>query len=140
MSSLLFALSNQRLDDVPPFAIARHVGALVSFAGIVRDNNEGKSVTRLEYSAYQALAECEGTRIVREAIERFDLIAAACCHRVGALELGEVAVRVWAAAAHRGAAFSACEFTIDQIKERVPIWKKETYCDGEQEWVRCHHP
>ncbi len=140
MSSPLFALSNQRLDDGPPFAIARHVGAIVGFVGIVRDNNEGKSVARLEYSAYQALAEREGTRIVREAIERFDLIAAACRHRVGALELGEVAVRVWAAAAHRGAAFSACEFIIDEIKERVPIWKRETYRDGEQEWVSCHHP
>jgi molybdopterin synthase catalytic subunit len=140
MSSPLFVLSIQPLKATPPFAIDTHVGAIASFAGIVRDNNEGKSVVRLAYSAYQALAEREGTSIVREAIERFDLIAAACCHRVGELELGEVAVRVWAAAAHRGAAFSACEFIIDEIKERVPIWKKETYRDGEQEWVHCRHP
>ena len=113
---------------------------MVCFEGIVRDNNEGKSVVRLEYSAYVKLAEREGTRIVREAIARFGLTNAACVHRIGVLEPGEVAVKVWAAAAHRGAAFAACELIIDEVKASVPIWKKEEYRDGRQSWVYCQHP
>ncbi len=105
----------------------------------MRDNNEGKPVLRLEYTAYEKLAEREGTRIVLDAVARFGLLAAACVHRIGTLEIGETAVKVWAAAAHRGAAFAACSFIIDEVKASVPIWKRESYGDGQQAWVRCQH-
>ena len=135
----LFALSVNPLPAAPPFPVPTGVGAIACFEGIVRDNNEGKSVVRLEYSAYPKLAEREGTRIVRDAMVRFGLANAACIHRIGVLEIGAVAVKVWAAAAHRGAAFAACAFIIDEVKASVPIWKKEDYRDGGQAWVRCQH-
>jgi molybdopterin synthase catalytic subunit len=139
MAESLFALSTDRLPTRPPFALPTSVGAVACFEGIVRDNNEGKSVLRLEYSAYATLAEREGSRIVGDAVARFDLVAAACVHRIGVLELGEVAVRVWAAAAHRGEAFAACAFIIDEVKASVPIWKRESYRDGERAWVACQY-
>jgi molybdopterin synthase catalytic subunit len=139
MKSRLFALSSPPVGVQPPFAIAPGVGALVSFDGIVRNLNENRAVLELEYSAYAALAEREGERIVGEAIVRFRLLAASCVHRVGRLSLGEVAVRVWAAAEHRQAAFSGCGYIIDEIKARVPIWKRETYAGGERVWVFCSH-
>jgi molybdopterin synthase catalytic subunit len=135
----LFTLSVNPLPAAPPFSVPPGVGAIVSFEGIVRDNNEGKSVVRLEYSAYPKLAEREGARIVRDAIVRFGLANAACTHRIGVLEVGAVAVKIWAAAAHRDAAFAACASIIDEVKASVPIWKKEDYRDGGQAWVRCQH-
>ena len=135
----LFALSVDPLPVAPPFSVSTSVGAIACFEGIVRDNNEGKLVVRLEYSAYPELAEREGARIVRDAIVRFGLANAASIHRIGVLEIGAVAVKVWAAAAHRGAAFAACAFIIDEVKASVPIWKKEDYRDGGQAWVRCEH-
>ncbi|HEY5281863.1 MAG TPA: molybdenum cofactor biosynthesis protein MoaE [Polyangia bacterium] len=126
------------LPSHPPFDISVAAGAVVSFDGRVRNHNEGRSVCKLAYSAYPALALSEGDRIVAEAMARFALSAAACCHRLGDLTLGEVAVRVWAAAAHREGAFAGCRYIIDEVKARVPIWKKETYVDGQSEWVVCH--
>jgi molybdopterin synthase catalytic subunit len=134
-----FALTEATIPSSAPFALTIDIGALVTFDGIVRDHNEGQSVVRLEYSAYAALAESEGSRIVEEAIARFGLANAACIHRTGTLVPGEIAVRVWAASAHRGEAFAGCAHIIDAIKHRVPIWKKETYASGEQSWVRCDH-
>ncbi len=139
MAESSFVLSLDPPPDTPPFALPTTAGATVCFEGIVRDNNEGRSVLRLEYSAYEKLAEREGTRIVLDAVARFGLLAAACVHRIGTLEIGETAVKVWAAAAHRGAAFAACAFIIDEVKASVPIWKKESYGDGQQAWVRCQH-
>ena len=92
---------------------------------------------RLEYEAYPALANREGEDIVRAARERFDIIAAVCEHRVGPLEIGGMAVWVGVSAAHRGAAFDACRYIIDEVKKRVPIWKREFYADGTVEWVGC---
>jgi len=116
----------------------RSAGAFVSFEGWVRDHSEGQEVLRLEYSAYNVLAEKEGSQIVREALDRFDIAAACCHHRVGSLELGDLAVCVGVSAAHRGAAFEACQYIIDEVKARVPIWKKETYRSGDSGWVNCH--
>ncbi len=135
----LFQLLPGPLPDEPPFARVLQIGAVVAFAGIVRDNNDGMGVVELEYSAYPVLAEREGARIVDEAIERFGLLAACCVHRVGRLRPGEVAVRVWAAAAHRREAFQACEHVIDAVKASVPIWKRESYADGRASWVTCEH-
>jgi molybdopterin synthase catalytic subunit len=139
--SPLFTLLAEPLPDKPPFAPMPGVGAVVRFEGVVRDNNDGKAVVELEYSAYQVLAEREGSRIVRDSIDRFGLFAGFCVHRVGVLRPGDVAVRVWAAAAHRREAFAACEGIIDAIKASVPIWKRETYVGGDRVWVTCadHH-
>ena len=112
-------------------------GALVVFEGWIRDHNEGQAVERLEYEVYRPVAEKEGARIIAEAMERFAITHAVCIHREGLLELGEVAVLVCVSAAHRGAAFDACRYIIDQTKTRLPIWKKEHYTSGISEWVNC---
>lgn len=140
MSHRLFTLSRDALDAEAPFRMEPVVGTCVTFAGLVRDHNEGKPVVALEYTAYVALAEREGERIVREAVARFALVHAACTHRLGHLSVADVAVRVWAAAAHRQAAFAACAWIIDEVKQRVPIWKRETYADRTHVWVACTHP
>jgi len=112
-------------------------GGYASFEGWVRDHNEGRRVRRLEYEAFEALAIKEGERIVAEAIGRFGVTRAACVHRVGDLALGELAVWVGVSAAHRAEAFAACRYIIDEVKHRVPIWKKEHYTDGDSGWVNC---
>jgi molybdopterin synthase catalytic subunit len=112
-------------------------GACVSFEGWVRDHNEGEAVEALEYEAHEPIAAAEGSKILDEAAERFDVIAARCEHRVGKLEIGACAVWVGVVAAHRGAAFDACRYIIDEVKHRVPIWKKEYYRSGVTGWVNC---
>jgi len=112
-------------------------GGFAAFEGWVRNHNEGQAVTRLEYEAFAELAEKEGARIVDEAIVRFGATRAACVHRVGSLALGDVAVWVGVSAAHRDEAFRACRFIIDEVKHRVPIWKKEHYVNGDSGWVNC---
>jgi sulfur-carrier protein adenylyltransferase/sulfurtransferase len=110
-------------------------GAIVTFEGRVRDLNEGQQVLALEYEAFDELALKEGERILAEALKRFPLHDIACAHRVGRLELGDVAIRVEATSSHRREAFEACEFVVDEIKRRVPIWKKEHYASGPSEWL-----
>lgn len=117
----------------------QRAGGYVAFEGWVRDTNEGRSVRHLEYEAYPALAEKEGARIIAEANERFPIVAAACVHRTGDLDLKGIAVWVGVCAVHRGEAFDACRYIIDAVKHRVPIWKKEHYTDGNSGWVRCEH-
>lgn len=112
-------------------------GGYVSFEGWVRDHNEGLEVTRLEYEAFQDLAVKEGERIVVDALRRFPVKHALCVHRVGSLNLGDMAVWVGVSSAHRGEAFDACRFIIDEVKHRVPIWKKEHYRNGDSGWVNC---
>jgi molybdopterin synthase catalytic subunit len=106
----------------------------VCFVGTVRDHHEGKSVLRLEYSAYEPMAEVECSRIVAEARNRWDATVA-LEHRTGVLEIGQTAVVIAAAAAHRTAAFAACRYVIEEVKRRVPIWKREYYADGTVGWV-----
>ena len=110
-------------------------GGYVSFIGRVRDHNEGRAVLRLEYEAYEELAVAEGERILRQASQQFEILAAACRHRVGSLEVGDAAIQVEVAAAHRREAFEACQFIVDEVKARVPIWKKEHYADGNSGWI-----
>ena len=114
-------------------------GGYVSFEGWVRDLNEGREVARLEYEAFQELAVREGDRIVGEAMRRFPIKHALCIHRVGALSLGEMAVWVGVSSTHRGEAFDACRYIIDEVKHRLPIWKKEHYRGGDSGWVNCEH-
>ena len=134
-----FSFSTDPLDTA---ALARGMrddtcGGYAEFAGWVRNHNEGHAVTRLEYEAFAQLAEKEGARIVAAAIEKFGVTRAACVHRIGSLGIGDVAVWVGVSAAHRDEAFRACRFIIDEVKHRVPIWKKEHYRDGHSGWVNC---
>ena len=112
-------------------------GGYASFEGWVRNHNEGLAVHRLEYEAFAALAEKEGERIVQEAIVRFGIVKAACVHRVGSLAIGDLAVWVGVSSRHRAEAFAACRYIIDEVKHRVPIWKKEHYVNGDSGWVNC---
>ena len=116
---------------------AATAGACVTFEGWVRDHNDGAAVRALEYEAHAAIASQEGAKILAEARERFAIVAADCVHRVGKLAIGDCAVWVGVAAAHRGAAFDACRYIIDETKSRVPIWKKEHYASGTSGWVNC---
>lgn len=110
-------------------------GGYVEFEGRVRNHSKGREVDHLYYEAYQELAETEGAELLAEMHDRFEVVNAACVHRVGTLDLGEVAVWIGVVAAHRADAFKACSFCIDEIKARLPIWKQETYATGETEWV-----
>jgi molybdopterin synthase catalytic subunit len=112
-------------------------GACVTFEGRVRAENGGRTVTALDYEAYGPLAEKEGEKVLSEAGRKFRITGAACVHRTGKLGLGDIAVWVGVTAGHRGAAFGACRYIIDEIKERLPIWKKEHYADGATEWINC---
>jgi adenylyltransferase/sulfurtransferase len=134
-----FTLSDTPLDPAALQSVLRTPasGACATFEGWVRNHNEGRAVDALEYEAYPALAVSEGTRIIEEARRRFGLHEAACVHRTGALAIGDCAVWVGASSAHRDEAFRACRYIIDEVKDRVPIWKKEIYATGDHEWVRC---
>jgi len=112
-------------------------GGYAAFEGWVRDHNEGERVRRLEYEAFEALALREGERILAEARARFGVTRAACVHRVGELAVGELAVWVGVSAPHRDEAFRACRYIIDEVKRRLPIWKKEHYASGDSGWVNC---
>jgi molybdopterin synthase catalytic subunit len=112
-------------------------GGYASFEGWVRDNNEGERVRHLEYEAFEALGVREGERIVAEAISRYQVMRAACVHRLGDLAVGELAVWVGVSAPHRDEAFRACRYIIDEVKHRLPIWKKEHYLSGDSGWVNC---
>ncbi len=108
-------------------------GATVLMTGQVRDHHEGRTVDRLEYQAYAEMAEKELASVAAEALERWPEVRVAAVHRLGKLSVGEVSVAVAAAAAHRGEAFDACRFFIDQLKARLPVWKKE-YGPGGELW------
>jgi len=115
-------------------------GAFATFEGRVRNRNEDHAVDSLEYEVFGPLAEKEGARVVDEATRKFAIGKALCVHRIGHLAIGDVAVWVGVEAGHRGAAFDACRFIIDETKARVPIWKKEHYSDGRAEWVEPRVP
>jgi molybdopterin synthase catalytic subunit len=132
-------LSSQPLD---PDAVAARVagpdvGGLVTFVGAVRDHSRGRAIRHLEYEAYPGMAEREMEKIAAEAEARWPGTRVAVAHRVGHLVVGDLAVVVAAAAPHRAEAFDACRFTIDRLKQTVPIWKKEVASDGEH-WVDEH--
>lgn len=112
-------------------------GAYCGFEGWVRNLNEGQTVLRLEYEAYAPLAISEGEKIIAEARQQFPHLHAYCVHREGLLEIGDCAVWVGVCSPHRDEAFQACRYIIDQVKVRLPIWKKEHYIDGNSGWVNC---
>jgi molybdopterin synthase catalytic subunit len=116
---------------------AHNAGACATFEGWVRNVNEGEAVAALEYETHAAIAVAEGEAVIAEAMERFEIIGALGVHRVGKLAIGECAVWVGVSSGHRGAAFDACRYIIDEVKHRLPIWKKEHYQKGATAWVNC---
>lgn len=121
-------------DDLVNVVLTPGDGAVVTFTGTVRDNTDGRGVTALEYEAYAEMAEAEMARIGTEMLEKWGLHGIAIRHRVGKLAVGEASVVIAASSAHRREAFEACSEALDLLKERVPVWKKEYFEDGEH-WV-----
>ena len=110
-------------------------GAVLLFVGIVRDRNEGRDVGHLDYQAYPAMAEAVLNEIVSEARNRWDVGEIAAIHRIGRLEIGDASVVIAVASPHRGEAYEASRYIIEELKKRVPVWKREGYLDGESEWL-----
>ncbi len=134
------------VDQVMAAVCRPGAGGVALFVGAVRDENDGRAVTRLEYEAYETMALAEMRRIADEITARDPAVRLAVAHRVGTLFVGDLAVVCAASAPHRGEAFAACRRLIDEVKARVPIWKREWGPDGPY-WVgwhdaRCvhHHP
>ena len=112
-------------------------GGTVVFVGTVRNQTKGKRVVRLEFEAYGPLAEKEMRKIADSVVDKWQALHVAIHHRVGVLDIGEAPVIIAVSTPHRKAAFEACEYAIDTLKETVPIWKKEIFEDGEV-WVAAH--
>jgi molybdopterin synthase catalytic subunit len=126
----LARLVREPIDVASLAATAPEDGALCLFVGVVRNENRGRRVLRLDYEAYEEMAVALMEEIATEAAGRFPVTAVRLVHRVGRLEVGEASVAVAVSSPHRAEAFAACRFAIDTLKARVPIWKKEFYADG----------
>lgn len=137
MSQALFQISDQAFAPATlrQELLAASSGAFVSFEGWVRDYHAGKAVSSLSYHAHPRLALSEGERVMQDALRKFAIKGALCVHRVGTLQLSELAVWVGVSAGHRDAAFAATRFIIDEIKARVPIWKREYYVAAPPQWL-----
>jgi len=135
----MFAITDEPIEHW----LAQHplhnprAGAFVTFEGRVRNHQDGEAVTSLEYEIYTALAQSEGERILAETKTRFDILEIHAIHRHGHLHIGETAVWIGVLSPHRKEAFEACEYAINEIKHRLPIWKKEHYANGDSGWVNC---
>ena len=123
-------LTREPIELTPLTATAPADGALALFVGVVRNENGGRPVLHLEYEAYEEMALVEMERVAAEARQRWPVSDVSIVHRLGRMEIGEASVAVAVAAPHRGEAFEACRFSIDTLKQTVPIWKKEFYADG----------
>lgn len=110
-------------------------GAVLAFEGRVRETNEGRSVARLDYEAYREMAEAELRKICEEAAARHEVGGIVAAHRVGRLGIGEVSVAIGVAAPHRAACYEASRYVIEEVKARLPVWKREHYEDGTSTWV-----
>lgn len=133
----MFAILDRPIDieEVAGSVRTRACGAVVTFAGIVRERaDDDRPVTGLTYEAYERMAVREFEIIASEARERFGTCEISIVHRTGDLRIGEAAVVVAVGAPHRGSAFDACEYVIDAVKARAPIWKREHYADGDARW------
>ncbi|MEM6522435.1 MAG: molybdenum cofactor biosynthesis protein MoaE [Bacteroidota bacterium] len=119
------------------FVMDQGAGGTVVFVGTVRDQTQDKEVLRLEFESYQPMALKEMKKIAKTVIDRWHAFKVSIHHRVGALNIGEIAVVIAVSTPHRKAAFEACAYAIDSLKETVPIWKKEVFADGEV-WVAAH--
>lgn len=130
-------ITDEPLDGFAPFRTLGTPadGAVLVFEGRVREMNEGRPVSRLDYEAYRPMAESELRRICEEAAARHPVGAVIAAHRVGRLEIGEVSVAIGVAAPHRAACYEASRHVIEQVKARLPVWKHEHYEDGGSTWV-----
>lgn len=133
------------VDAIDPGAVLARVGrpedgAVAFFAGVVRNENEGRPVSGMEYEGYDEMAREELAAIVAEAAERAGTDRIAAVHRLGRLALGEVSVAIAVSAPHRAEAFTAARHIIEEIKKRLPLWKREHYLDRDAEWLDGHLP
>lgn len=137
-----FSLSSSSLENLSlsDRLVGPNSGALVSFCGTVRNHNSGRAVQGLEYEAYADLCHSEMKTIFNEAGSKFAIHDAKVVHRTGRLQVGDMAVWIGVRAAHRDAAFWACRYLIDELKERLPIWKKEIYKEGDSSWMSAQTP
>jgi molybdopterin synthase catalytic subunit len=135
-SAALIHITHNVLDPGRAVALVQHpgAGAIATFVGTTRDHTGDRRVLRLEYEAYRPMADEQLKRVSDEMIARWDLTGVAIHHRLGRLEIGEASLVVAVSSAHRQAAFEACHFSIDRIKQIVPIWKKEFF-EGGEVWV-----
>jgi molybdopterin synthase catalytic subunit len=135
-SVALFRVTRDRLDPVvlSDLVSRPEAGAVVVFNGIVRDNNLGRGVQYLDYDAYPPLAERTLAEIAEEVRSRWEVTEVAIHHRIGRLEIGEASLLVAVSSPHRAEAFDACHYCVDRVKQRVPVWKKEVWENGE-EWL-----
>ena len=122
------------LDELTAFVADPGAGAMATFVGTTRDSNEGRRVVRLEYECYPGMAEKEMEKIGQEVLERWPVKKVAMLHRLGRVDIGEASVAIAVSSGHRHAAFEACHYAINQLKETVPIWKKELY-EGGEVWI-----
>lgn len=115
-------------------------GAVVLFLGVVRNHNDGRSVTGMEYEAYEAMATPVLEEIAGEAAERCGSDRVTVVHRVGELDVGETSLAIAVSTPHRAEAYDASRYVIEEIKKRLPVWKREHYADGERRWVPGRRP
>jgi len=132
-------ITDQKLDlnECYQFVTDDACGGIAAFVGTVRNSTQNKEVTQLDFSTYKPMALKEMQKIADQAMEQFAIKKIAIHHAEGLLQIGDIPVIITAAAPHRKAAFDACQFAIDTLKETVPIWKKEHFSDGEV-WVNAH--
>jgi molybdopterin synthase catalytic subunit len=137
MGTAYAAVTSQPIDPARLLgdSLSPDDGAAVLFWGVVRNRNEGRAVSHLEYSAYAEMAERMMRRIAEEAIARYGVGDVRVVHRVGTLAIGEASVGIAVASPHRAEAYEASRYVIEELKRRVPVWKREGYVDGESEWV-----
>ncbi len=137
----MFVITREPLDPVPLVEAVRRdeSGAVALFYGVVRNENMGRSVLYLEYDVYPEMAIRKMREVADEVRARYPITGIGALHRVGRLEIGETSLLVAVSSAHRVAAFEACHFAVDRIKQVVPIWKKEVWEGGEQ-WIEGHVP
>jgi molybdopterin synthase catalytic subunit len=129
--------STLNVQECARWVMSPESGGIDMFIGTVRNATKGKVVTRLEFEAYETMALREMEKIASQVVEKWPLQKILIHHRTGVLQIGEIPVIIAVAAAHRAAAFDACRYIIDTLKETVPIWKKEIFEDGEV-WVAAH--
>ena len=122
-------------DDLFDWLQKPHNGAVVTFAGTVRSDTDGRKTLKLEYEAYTEMAEAKMKQVGEEIRTRWGIEDSALIHRVGALNIGEISILIGVSTPHRKNAFEACSYAIDRVKQIVPIWKKEIWADGGREWV-----
>jgi len=139
MNNTSIKISSEKLslEECYEFVTDDSCGGIVAFVGTVRDSTQNKEVTQLDFSTYKPMALKEMQHIAEIAIKKFEIKKMAIHHAEGMLQIGDIPVIITVGSPHRKAAFEACEFAIDTLKETVPIWKKEYFSDGEV-WVNAH--